>query len=459
MQDVRADDDMLTLVPPHSMEAEQAVLGGLVLDNETWDLISGVITADDFYNHWNKRMFQLIEELANAGKPFDVITLSEQANKRNLKDGDFFPYVADVCANIPSTANIAAYRDIVRERSTLRSLITLGHECTRLAQAPDASSVLVLDELERKLLRMAEKNTSHSQSLRETLMEVVEDLQIRAEDPSSLMGVNTGLTDLNKATGGLQDSDLIVLAARPSMGKTSLALLFLLTAIESLSSDKTAQFYSLEMPAKQLVQRLIAMLAKINLHKLRAADLDEHEWSLVSIAMAKLKGLEGRLIIDDEAALTPAQLRSRARLNARKHGKPGIILVDYLQLMRSSKAKVENRNLEIAEISASLKALAKEMNCPVVALSQLNRGVESRPNKRPNNGDLRESGAIEQDADMILFIYRDEVYNPETEDKGIAEIIISKNRNGPTSYVRTAFIGEKTLFADLAPEHFMEHAS
>lgn len=445
------------LTPPHSLEAEQCVLGGIILDNNTWDLIAGELEAEDFYTHDNREIFKLLQELCENNAPCDLVTLTELSNKKNITNKEFFSYIAEICHNTPSTANIVAYRDIVRERSLLRRLLAVGHECTRLSAAPEAESEAVRTEIERQLFTLSTiGNNQTFLRTSEVLSKMLERLEDKVNNPSSLIGLDTGLEDLNKVTGGLQNSDLIVLAARPSMGKTALALRFIVSALETLNADKTVQFFSLEMPAELIMERLTAIVGGVNLKNLRTASLDDEQWDKISLAATKLFGWNERLLIDDEPALTPSKLRSKARRGARTHGHPGLIVVDYLQLMRSGKSKIENRNLEIAEISANLKALAKEMKCPVVALSQLNRGVESRPNKRPNNGDLRESGAIEQDADMIFFIYRDEVYHPETEDKGIAEIIVSKNRNGPTGYTKALWLSEQTSFVNLAHKQYAD---
>lgn len=444
--------DSVLQAPPHSLEAEQAVLGGVILDNAAWDLIADRLTENDFYIGEHRVIFSLISDLSEQKRPFDAVTLSELAVKKRVSD-NLLSYLGQLCLSVPSTANIVAYRDIVQERSALRTLISLGHHFTRIATAPDADSKAVHEEIESKLFSLGSGggDADNFASIPDLLTELFEDVEKNANNPDGLLGVDTGLTDLNSITAGFQDSDLIVLAARPSMGKTALSLRF---AAAALQAGKTVQYFSLEMPSKGIVSRLVCMLGKVSLHKLRKSDLDQDEWTRVSQAANKLNEVSDKLIIDDQASLTPVQLRAKSRRAARRYGTPGLILVDYLQLMRSSKSKVENRNLEIGEISASLKALAKEMNCPVVALSQLNRGVEHRTDKRPNNGDLRESGAIEQDADMIMFIYRDEVYHPETTDLGVAEIIIGKNRNGPTGVARCAWIGEQTNFADLAPSHY-----
>lgn len=450
--------DAIFQSPPHSIEAEQGVLGGLLISNDSWELIAGTLEASDFYTGQHREIFKTIEELAKRQEPFDLVTLPDQAAKLGFlkQDSDsFFSYIAELCYNVPSIANIEAYRDIVKERSILRRLMSIGHECTRLAASREASSDDVREEIEQKLFAIANDGAKADfANIPEVIKEIISDVEANLNSDDGLVGLCSGLKTLNDLTGGFEKSDLIVLAGRPSMGKTALAMRFMAAALEKLPADKTVQFYSLEMPRKQIVNRMMCMTAGVSMHRFKRNELDEHEWSLMSVATSKVNEMKSRWIIDDEASITPIKLRSKARRGARLYGHPGLIVVDYLQLMRSSKSRVENRNLEIAEISAALKSLAKEMDCPVIALSQLNRAVENRPNKRPHNGDLRESGAIEQDADLIMFVYRDEVYHHESEDKGIAEIIIGKNRNGPTGTARTAFIGECTSFQDLAPNQY-----
>lgn len=433
--------------PPHSIEAEQAVLGGLVLNNSTWDLIAGTLIPSDFYQHNNQQFFKLIQELSENNEPFDVVTISELAIKRKLGGNEFLAYVGELCNNTPSTANIEAYRDIVRERSQLRHLIRIGHDCTRLASSKEAVSEDVLETVERELFALSSEASNDFTDLHAVMMEVLGEVDLAAQNGLSILGLDTGLTDLNDLIGGWF-TGLNLLAARPSMGKTGLCLKFIQAALDTLPKEQTVQFYSLEMPSKQIAYRLAALVGKLDMQKLRAGKLDGEGWAKLAEAISTINNLRGRLIIDDDCYMTPLKLRSKARRAARQFGKPGFIVIDYLQLMHSSQ-KRENRNLEVAEISASLKALSKEMDCPVLALSQLNRSVESRPNKRPNNSDLRDSGSLEQDADLIMFIYRDEYYNDDSEDKGIAELIIGKNRNGPTGTVRTAFIPEQIRFENL----------
>lgn len=447
---------MDTLIqPPFSLEAEQSVLGGLMLDNSAWDYVADKITASDFYKKDHVELFKIISHLAKNDTPFDLITIAEYAQAAGVfYSTDILPYAGELCKNVPSVANIPVYCNIVKERSLLRQLATIGFECSRQASSLESNSSQVREDIEGKLFNLTGAKATSFIDIQATTLAVIDKIDAHFNSDSSITGLDCGIDGINDKTAGLQPADLIVLAARPSMGKTSLGLKFILSALENAPADKTVQFYSLEMPAEAIIYRMLAMLGRINLHNLKTGNLVDDDWTKLSFAAQKIKQVQSRFVLDDEAQLSPTKLRAKARRAARQFGAPALIVIDYLQLMRSEKSKVESRNLEIAEISASLKALAKEMQCPVIALSQLNRQVEQRPNKRPNNGDLRESGAIEQDADLILFIYRDEQYNPESQDKGTAEIIISKNRNGPTGTVRAAYIAEQTSFENLAVESF-----
>ncbi|MDY0249992.1 MAG: replicative DNA helicase [Pseudomonas sp.] len=440
---------------PFSLEAEQSILGGLMLDNSVWDYVADKLTASDFYKKDHAELFKIISHLAKNDTPFDLITISEYAQDAGVfYSTDILPYAGELCKNIPSVANIPTYCNIVKERSLLRQLATIGFECSRQASSLESSSSQVREDIEGKLFSLTGAKSNSFIDIQATTFAVIDKIDAHFNSDSSITGLDCGIDGINEKTAGLQPAELIVLAARPSMGKTSLGLKFILSALQNAPADKTVQFYSLEMPAEAIIYRMLAMLGRINLHNLKTGDLVDDDWTKLSFAAQKIKQVQSRFVLDDEAQLSPTKLRAKARRAARQFGPPALIVIDYLQLMRSEKLKVESRNLEIAEISASLKALAKEMQCPVIALSQLNRQVEQRPNKRPNNGDLRESGAIEQDADLILFIYRDEQYNPDSQDKGIAEIIISKNRNGPTGIIRTAYIAEQTCFENLAAESF-----
>ncbi|MCW8158269.1 replicative DNA helicase [Stutzerimonas stutzeri] len=433
----------IDLTPPHSVDAEQGVLGGLMLDNSTWDDIADTLAADDFYIREHRLIFKAIADLAKEGTPFDVVTLSEKSVDVQQEVG--LAYLGELAKNTPSVANILAYAKIVRERSHLRNLVTLGYECSRQSSAPGAVATDVQESVERQLFALGQNRLTAFTDIGQMLSAVVDKIDHRFNSGEDITGVTTDLSDLDELLGGLQPKDLVIVAARPSMGKTAFALKLVNAALASTS--KSAQVFSLEMPAEQLVFRFLAFLGRIDLSLLTRGRLQDDDWPKLTAAVAALHSYGDRLVIDDTPQLTPTELRARSRRAARKFGDPALIMVDYLQLMQSSGK--ENRNLEIADISASLKALAKEMDCPVVALSQLNRSLEQRANKRPLNADLRESGALEQDADVIMFIYRDEVYHPDSEDAGIAEIIIGKQRNGPLGTVRTAFLAAETRFENL----------
>ncbi|SDG73787.1 replicative DNA helicase [Pseudomonas benzenivorans] len=436
----------LDLSPPHSVEAEQGVLGGLMLDNNTWDLLADQLVAGDFFRHDHKLIFKAIAALAEKTMPFDLVTVSE--SMEDLAAAGGLAYLAELAKNTPSVANIEHYAGIVRNRAHLRRLMSLGFQCSRVAADNQANAGDVQESIEQQLFALGQdRRASEFVDLTQCISNVIEKIDEHFNGNVPVTGVASGLGDLDELTAGFQPADLIILGARPSMGKTSLALNFVDTALQS-KPQETVQVYSLEMPAEALIYRLMAILGHLDLGKLLKGRLDDDDWPRLTAAVARMHGYGDRLVIDDSSGLTPTAIRAKARRAARRFGKPALILVDYLQLMRCPGQ--ENRANEISEISRALKALAKEMNCPVVALSQLNRDLERRPNKRPINADLRDSGAIEQDADVIMFVYRDEVYHPDTEFKGIAEIIIGKHRNGPTGTVRTAFIPHQTRFANLS---------
>ncbi|GKQ47285.1 replicative DNA helicase [Pseudomonas syringae] len=438
--------DISHMSPPHSVEAEQAVLGGLMLDNESWDLIADRINADDFYRAEHRLIFQSIATLAESNRPFDVVTVSDSIAAIDAAGG--LAYLSELAKNTPSVANIKAYADTVSNRAHLRRLISHGYGCAREASDPQADATVVQDVLEQQLFALGQgRQTSDFVDVNKMLMQVVDKIDLRFNAGESVIGVPTGLDDLDELTGGLQPADLILLAARPSMGKTSLALNFVDPALQK-NPGATVQIYSLETPAEAMLFRLLSILGRLNLEKLMRGQLEDEDWPKLQLAVAKVNAYGNRLVIDDQSELTPSALRARARRGARRFGKPALIMIDYLQMMKCP--GTENRANEISEISRSLKALAKEFECPVVALSQLNRELERRPNKRPINADLRDSGALEQDADLILFVYRDEVYNANTEHKGVAELILGKHRNGALGTVRTAFIPQHTRFENLS---------
>jgi replicative DNA helicase len=439
--------------PPHSIEAEQSVLGGLLLDNVAWDRIADLVSAGDFYRNDHRLIYQAIGKLLEASRPADVVTVYEALQSAGrIEEAGGLSYINALAQNTPSAANIRRYAEIVRDRSVLRRLVTAGDEIATTALAPQGRETrVILDEAEAKIFRIAEEGARGRQGFIEMdrlLTQVVERIQELFEraNPSDVTGVPTGFTDLDSKTAGLQPGDLIIVAGRPSMGKTSLALNF--GEYVALDQGLPVAVFSMEMGAAQLALRMLSSVGRIDQQRLRTGRLLDADWPKLTEAIKKMN--EAQLFIDETPALTAIDLRARARRLARTCGKLGLIIVDYLQLMSASSVG-ENRATEISEISRSLKALAKELSVPVVALSQLNRTVEQRTDKRPVMSDLRESGAIEQDADVILFIYRDEVYNPDTHDKGVAEVIIGKQRNGPIGRVNLRFGGEFTRFDNLAP--------
>lgn len=440
-------------LPPHSLEAEQAVLGGLMLDEQAWDRVSDRVKEEDFYRRDHRLIFQAITLLVNESNPRDALTVAETLTRLGeLDNAGGIAYLGELVRNTSSATNIAAYGDIVRERSVLRQLIRISNEVSDTAFQPQGATAQdILDQAERKIFAIAEQQQKGGgpQALRPLLQKALERIDKLFQSNEAITGLSTGFTDLDDRTSGLQNGDLVIVAARPSMGKTTFAMNLVENAM--MRSGKPVLVFSMEMPAEQLVMRMLSSLGRIDQGRVRSGKLEEDDWPRLTSTMTQLA--EQKLLIDDSASLSPNDVRTRARRVAREQGGLGLIMVDYLQLMRVPGLE-SNRVNEISEISRSLKALAKEMECPVIALSQLNRSLEQRPNKRPVMSDLRESGAIEQDADVIMFIYRDEVYNPESPDKGTAEIIIGKQRNGPIGALRLAFLGKYTRFEDLAPEHY-----
>ncbi|MCX8957056.1 SPI-7-type island replicative DNA helicase [Erwinia psidii] len=431
-----------------SWDAEQCVLGGLMLDNESWDDVALLLNSDDFFHRVHRVIFDEMAGLVKTGRPIDLITLHDSIENRGkdaLKQVGGFAYLAELSKNTPSVANIVAYSEIVARYSRGRQLAAIGNDITDSVNKPGADIALIMETAEQKITRLAESaEPQQAVTLLDGMERLLTELERRCQTPDGITGTATGFDDFDAMTSGLQAGDLILIAARPSMGKTALLISMMLNSLMS-RAEAVGQFYSLEQPTEQILMRMVSSLGNVELQHLKSGLMDDEDWAKVSNASALLMGdLKHRLIIDDTSALSPAMLRIRARRNARRYGHPSIIGLDYLQLMRCPGQ--ENRTQEIAEISRSLKALAKEMHCPVVALSQLNRQLESRADKRPNNGDLRDSGALEQDADVIVFIYRDEVYHDDSEDKGRAELIISKQRQGPTGTIRLQFEGRYTRF-------------
>ncbi len=436
-------------VPPQSVEAEQAVIGGLMLAPDSLDRVGDFLTEQDFYRRDHRMIYRGIRELSEKNKPFDAVTLGEWFESNNLSEQiGGIGYLIELASTTPSAANIRAYAEIVREKSVLRQLIEAGTDIVNDGFQPEGrDSQEVLSAAEMKVFRIAEQGRRGRADfipLREAMKDAFQLLQERYENQGTVTGLPTGFHDFDEMTAGLQPSDLIILAARPAMGKTTLALN--MAEYAALKTKKAVAVYSMEMSASQLAFRLMSSIGRINATRLRTGQLEDEDWSRVNMAIRMLSDV--KIFIDDTPALSPDVLRSKARRIKREHDL-GLIVIDYLQLM-AVPGTGENRATEISEISRSLKALAKELNVPVIALSQLNRGLESRTDKRPVMADLRESGAIEQDADIIVFIYRDEYYNKDSQDKGLAEVIIGKQRNGPTGTVKLKFFGEYTRFDNLA---------
>ncbi len=443
-----SDTDHLR-VPPHSVEAEQAVLGGLLLDNAAWDTVADRISAEDFYRRDHQLIFEGIAELSDRGAPSDAVTLAEHLAAKGLADETGgLAYVGSLARDTPTAANIRAYADIVRERSQLRHLIKVSGEIAASAYDSEGRPATELvDEAERRVFEIAERGRRTGSGflpLREVLGATIDRLDMLHQSQGKLTGVSSGYADLDRMTAGLQPGDLIIVAGRPSMGKTTLALNIAENA--AIGNNTSVAVFSMEMSREQLAFRMISSLGRVDQSHLRTGMFGDEDWARINSAIAQMKGAP--IYIDDSGALTPTEVRARARRLKRERDL-GLVVVDYLQLMQVPGTK-ENRATEISEISRSLKALAKELKVPVIALSQLNRSVEQRTDKKPVMSDLRESGAIEQDADLIMLIYREEVYEPETPRKGIADIIIAKQRNGPTGEVHLTFLGKYTRFENLA---------
>ncbi|KWT72761.1 MULTISPECIES: replicative DNA helicase [unclassified Variovorax] len=451
--DPSADRQIAQLrIPPHSIEAESSVLGGLLLDNGAWDRMGDLLVDSDFYRHEHKLIYAAIGALINASKPADVITVFEQLqNLGKAEEVGGLSYLNSLAQYVPSASNIRRYAEIVRERSILRKLVSASDEIATNAFNTQGKSVdKILDEAEQKIFNIGEEGSRMKQgfqSMESLVVELLDRVSEMAENPNDITGVRTGFYEFDKMTSGLQPGDMIVLAARPSMGKTSLAIN--IAEHVALNEGLPVAVFSMEMGASQLAVRIVGSIGRIDQGHLRTGKLSDEEWPRLTEAIEKLRNVS--LHIDETPGLTTSELRANSRRLARQYGRLGLIVVDYLQLMSvSSSMNDENRATAVGEISRGLKMLAKELKCPVIALSQLSRGVESRTDKRPMMSDLRESGAIEQDADLIMFIYRDDYYNKDSKEPGVAEVIISKHRNGPTGTVKLAFLKPLTKFENLA---------
>lgn len=437
----------------YSRSAEQSVIGSIILDPETYDAVSQILSKDDFFLDEHRVVYFSISSLVDSGEAVDVVTIAErlQLNSELERIGGL-GFLLEISSNTPSSSNAVNYAEIVKERSIIRNLAYTARDISSKAHIRDGmTSKEMLHEAENSISKLSESiNQSNDfHSTKQAIIDAVDRIDELYNSEEKISGLSTGLEDLDEMTNGLQKTDLIVLAGRPASGKSTLAMNIAENA--GISSNKPIVVFSLEMPVVQLMNRMISSLGRINQNRIRTGKLENEDWSKLTIASKKIK--DSSIIINDTAGISPSDMRSKVKKVEKEKGEIGLIVVDYLQLMQIPNFK-EGRAAEVSEISRSLKALAKEMNCPVIALSQLNRSLENRPNKRPINSDLRESGAIEQDADIIIFVYRDEVYNPETTDKGIAEIIISKQRNGEIGTCRTAFLGHYARFENLSPEVF-----
>ncbi len=445
--------DIQQLLPPHSIESEQSVIGGLLLANHYWDDVASFLTSDDFYRAEHRHIYRAMELLANEQQPIDALTLSEKLHNLALLDkSGGMAYLAELAQQTPSAANVIAYAKVVQEKALSRKLLITANHIETITRSPEGRSVKdIVEEVERQLVEISDGRAKEggTRFINPILKATIAQIDTLVQNQGQLSGISTNFTDLDKMTNGLQKSDLIIVAARPAMGKTTFAMNLVEAALlKNGDAPKPVVVFSMEMSAEQLMLRLLSAVGRIDQGSIRRGDLQDDDWTGLEAAAAKLHNKP--LYIDDTPALTPSDLKSRIRRIQREHGEIGLVMVDYLQLMQVS-GRSEGRTAEISEISRSLKAMAKEFNCPVVALSQLNRSLENRPNKRPQMSDLRESGAIEQDADIIMFIYRDEVYHPDNqENQGKAEIIIGKHRAGEPGTVHLAFIGRYTRFDNLA---------
>ncbi|MBL4797990.1 MAG: replicative DNA helicase [Oleispira sp.] len=451
MTDQAADQQNLSLrTPPHSIDAEQSVLGGLLLDNRAWESVSEVLEDTDFYSHKHRNIYRAIKSLVDQEQPIDVVTVAEELEELGtLSDVGGIAYLGELADMTPSTANSGAYGVIVKERSQQRRLIEAAADISLSAYEPEGKNSLdILSDAEQKIAQIAEGNRKEGGPVivGPLLKSTLDQLDELFNKPEGLSGITSGFTEIDNRTSGFQKADMIVVAGRPSMGKTTYAMNLVENAL--IATKRPCIVFSMEMPSESIVMRMLSSIGKIDQTRIRSGKLIEDDWPKLSSAVNILKDLP--LYIDDTPALTPQDLRARCRKVYRENDNDlALVMVDYMQLMQVTGAS-EGRSQEISEISRSMKAIAKEFSCPIIALSQLNRALEQRPNKRPVMSDLRESGAIEQDADIIAFIYRDEVYNEDTPDKGIAEIITGKHRNGPIGTDRLAFVGKYTRFENLA---------
>jgi replicative DNA helicase len=449
--------DPAQATPPHSVEAEQAVIGGLLIDASAWDQVGDIVVANDFYRPDHQLIFGALAELIGSGRPADVVTAAEHLERHGrLEAAGGLAYLGTLARDTPTAANVRAYAQIVRERALLRRLITAGREITASAFASDGRTARdLVDAAEQQVFAIAEQSTGRRDGavkVSALLPPLIDKIDEWHTNPNSMRGLPTGFTDFDRKTGGLRPGDLVIVAGRPSMGKTTLAINIAEYAAVNPGTRASVAIFSMEMPSEQLLTRMLSSIGGVPLNGIRSGQISDEDWVRVTAATSQLS--EARIFIDESAALTPTELRARARRVKREHGLD-LVIIDYLQLMQVPGTK-ENRATEIAEISRGLKALAKELQVPVIALSQLNRGVEARTEKKPVMSDLRESGAIEQDADMILLIYREEVYDKNTPKRGIAEIDLAKHRNGEIGMFMLTFQGQYSRFANYAADSYAE---
>ncbi len=454
MAAAKKNSEFLPKTAPHSVEAEQSFLGGLLIDNNAWDRVADKVVGADFYRPQHRLIFEEMSHLASHGTPFDVVTLADSlGQKAKIDDVGGMTYLIELSKNTPGVANLNAYAEIIRERSIVRGLLGAVQDVAQSIYEPEGrTSQDLLDDAERKIFAISEHRAKEEgpESLKKMMPMMVDKLDTLMQNHGGITGMATGYGDLDRITVGLQPADVVIVAGRPSMGKTTFAMNIAENA--AMHSDKPVLVFSMEMPKEALILRMLSSLARVDQSELRTGQLQEHAWSTI-FSTINMMTEHMNLFIDDTPALTPTDLRSRARRLAREHGGLRMIVIDYLQLMRVPHLN-DNRVNEVSEISRNIKAIAKELHVPVIALSQLSRKCEDRNDKRPVMSDLRESGSIEQDADLVMFVYRDEVYHPETEDKGLAEILIRKHRNGPTGDLRLTFLGHHCRFENYAHETY-----
>lgn len=435
-------NELLVRVPPHSLEAEQSLLGALLLDNAAWERVADVISSRDFYKGNNRVIYEHIELVLAADQPADVVTVAESLTAAGvLEQAGGMEYLAGLSMNTPSAMNIRRYAELVRSKAVQRNLVRIGSELAEAALDPGAEVDFLIEGAERKIFDLRQRReTRKATTFPQLLAKVFESIDIRSHSAHEITGLRSGFGKLDEMTAGLQNGDLVIVAGRPSMGKTALAMN--IAEHVGLEEKKPVAVFSLEMADEQLVQRMLGSVGHLDQHKLRTGRLQDDDWAKLSGAMERLNGAP--FIVEETMGLTITELRARARRIARENPSLGLIIVDYLQLMVVGGG--ESRVVEIGNISRGMKALAKELNIPVVALSQLSRAVENRVDKIPVMSDLRDSGNIEQDADVVLFIYRDEVYHEESVEKGYARVIVGKQRNGPIGRVFLRFVQEETRF-------------